>query len=160
MLWIWFAKKTWLNTVAQKTKYFFLSSKKAQSKENNIVTFTALPGQALCMQISPSYRAPEDSMPESRELPNQWKSWQICWWRQWFPKGPGTVVPAEGACEQRTARSALFSWRRSRAYIPPADLKTRQGFIIKLIIPFRKKRILIRYLSIIQLSTSSILWRF
>lgn len=54
-------------------KNFFISflQKKDQAKENKIVTFTVLPGQALYMQISPSYRAPEDLMPESRELPNQ-----------------------------------------------------------------------------------------
>lgn len=121
--------------------YFFPAKKKDQAKENKIVMFAVLPGQVLYMQISPSYRAPEDLMPESRELPNQWKSWQICWWRQWFPKGPGKVVPAEGACEQRKARSVLFSWRRSRVYIAPADLKTQQYFIIKLIIPFRKKKV-------------------
>lgn len=124
---------------------------KNRCTENSQTTFTyyffppkmlmpnsVLPGQVLCMQILPSYRAPGDLIPESRELPNQWKSWRICWWWQWFPTGPGRAVPAEGACEQRRARSVLFSWRRSRACTPPADLKTQQSFIIKLIIPFRK----------------------
>lgn len=107
----------------------FPSSKRVQVKENRIVVFVVLPGQVLCRPISPSCRAPKDLMPESRGLPNQWKSWQICWWRQWFLKGRGRAVPAEGACEQRTARSAWFSWRRSRAYTPPADLETRHGIL-------------------------------
>lgn len=108
-----------------------------------MVTSTISPGQALCTQTSPGYRAPGDLMPGSRELPGRWRSWRICWWWRWSRAGRGRAGPAEGACARRRARSAWSSWRRSRACTPPAALETQatQRFRIKLIIPFRKKRI-------------------
>lgn len=50
--------------------YYFFPAKMLMPRRIKLF-HSVLPGQALCMQISPSYRAPEDLIPESRELPNQ-----------------------------------------------------------------------------------------